>query len=284
MSMPSLPIRYERDGFAFPFEAMSEAEALECRAAFERAERIHGEDPNFIYAINDGLHFLLPVVDALTRRAEILDRVEELLGPDLLVFSTSLFAKAPRSSAYVSWHQDLTYWGLDGTRVVTAWVALSPSTVESGCMRMVPGSHRRRLVAHQDSFHGDNLLSRGQEIAGGVDESEAVDLVLRPGQFSLHNGHVFHGSRPNRSGYRRIGLAIIYVSPAMRNRDGIRPLARLVRGRDGYGHFELAPERRGTMDRRDVETLRRAKAISEAFYYQGTEHRLRTDAIGRAAD
>ena len=281
--MTTIRRRFGRDGFMFPLDAMNETEAREWLDTFEGVEARHGGDPHFIYAINDGLNYLLPMVDELSRCPRILDRVEDVLGPDLILFSTSMFSKAARSSAYVSWHQDLTYWGFDGTDILTAWVALTPATPESGCMRMVPGSHRRRLRAHRDTFHPDNLLSRGQEIACGVDEDAAVDVELRPGQFSMHHGRVFHGSHPNRSGARRLGFAFIYVSPAMRNRDGIKPMARLVRGRDRCGNFELTPPPREIMDRRGVDLLRRAKALGEAIYYRGTDRRLASDAIGRAA-
>src|SRR5262249_57420913 len=110
----------------------------------------------------------------------ILDAVGDVIGPDILVWSSSFFIKEPRDGAYVSWHQDATYWGLSEPDVVTAWIALTPSTVESGAMRMVPGTHHEQ-VAHHDTFAPGNLLSRGQEIAVEVDEARAVDVVLQPG-------------------------------------------------------------------------------------------------------
>ena len=129
MTVQSLRAEYERDGFVFPLDAMSEAEALQLRSELEEIEQTHGEDPNFVYAINGGTNFVLPMVDALTRRPEILDAVEALLGPDLIAFGAALWAKPASSSQYVSWHQDLTYWGMDGAEEVTAWIALSPATV-----------------------------------------------------------------------------------------------------------------------------------------------------------
>ena len=249
----------------------------------EAAEHAYGDDPSFVYATNDGLNVVWPLADEITRRPEILDRVEEIIGPDLIVFSASLFAKPPHSAPYVSWHQDLTYWGFDGDEEVTVWLALSPATVSSGCMRMVPGSHRRELVAHEDTFHPDNLLTRGQSIAEQIDEKKTCDIMLEPGQFSMHHGRTFHGSHPNQSDERRIGLSINYLTPAMRNRDGLKPMARLVRGEDNYGHFQLTPPPHGMMDPRDIELLKRSKEIAQAFYYAGTKKRLPTDAIGLAA-
>ena len=108
------------------------------------------------------------------RHPTILDAVEDVLGPNLLVWSTSFFIKEARDPAYVSWHQDATYWGLSAPDVLTAWVAFTDATVENGAMRMVPGSHAEQLE-HRDTFAPHNLLSRGQEIAVEVDEARGVD-------------------------------------------------------------------------------------------------------------
>jgi ectoine hydroxylase-related dioxygenase (phytanoyl-CoA dioxygenase family) len=169
----------------------------------------------------------------------------------------------------VSWHQDLTYWGLDEVNEVTAWVALSPATTESGCMRFVPGSHRRRLVPHVDSFAKDNLLTRGQEIAVEVDEASAVDIVLAPGQASLHHGHLFHSSGPNRSGVRRVGVAIRYITPSMKQTSGARLLVAHVSGRDDYGHFTVAPPPAGRLLDEDFERCRRDVEIKRGELYKG---------------
>ena len=145
--------------------------------------------------------------------------------------------------AYVSWHQDGTYWGLSSPDVVTAWVALTPSLPENGCMRVVPGTHKRQ-VPHEDTFAESNLLSRGQEIAVEVDNAKAVDVVLQPGQMSLHHVLIFHGSEQNRSDIRRVGFAIRYVPTHVSQTSGIRESALLVRGVDEFGHFdhEQSPE------------------------------------------
>ena len=127
----------------------------------------------------------------------------------------------------------------------------------------------------------DNLLTRGQSIADDIDESDAVDIVLRPGQFSLHHGHTFHGSHANHSEDRRIGFSFNYISPAMFNRDGNKMIVRLVRGEDRHGHYELAHTPSGLFAPQDVELLRRSKAIAEDVYYKGTDKRLATDSIGR---
>jgi hypothetical protein len=174
----------------------------------------------------------------LCRSPAILDRVESLIGGNIYVWGANFFLKEPRSTAYVSWHQDATYWGLDPADVVTAWVALTLSTVESGCMRVVPGTHRGDIVPHRETYAADNLLSRGQEIAVDVDLDQVVDVVLRPGEMSLHHVKIAHNSEPNRSDLRRIGFAIRYVAAHVRQSNGARDRAMLVRGSDRWGHFE----------------------------------------------
>src|SRR5262249_658962 len=159
---------------------------------------------------------------------------EDILGLDILVWSSSVFAKKPASPQYVSWHQDLTYWGFDPSNVVTVWLALTESNPANGCMRVVPGTHRLDVVEHRDTFAKGNLLSRGQEVAVEVGEAEAVDLVLQSGEMSLHHVKIFHGSRPNASGRPRIGFAVRYVAVEVRQVCGAADCATLVRGTDHY--------------------------------------------------
>jgi Phytanoyl-CoA dioxygenase (PhyH) len=249
---PAAVERYHRDGFYFPVRVLSTDEARECRGRLEVFEATQQRG-----ALGGELrhkpHLIFTWLDTLVRHPVILDTVEDILGPNLLVWSSSFFVKEPRDAAYVSWHQDATYWGLSEPDVVTAWVAITDSTVESGAMRMIPGTHREQ-VPHRDTFAPHNLLSRGQEIAVEVDEAQAVDVVLRAGEMSLHHVRMFHGSLPNRSDDRRVGFAIRYVPTHVRQGAGEGDSAMLVRGVDEFGHFE--PERRPTAD-----------ASPEAFAY-----------------
>jgi len=190
----------------------------------------------------DGIHFPVDVLaaDEAARVLAGLDAVEDVLGPDLLCWSAQFFSKNPHDPSFVSWHQDGTYWGLSSPDVVTAWVALTPSTPENGCMEVVPGTHLRQ-VEHVDTFAETNLLSRGQEIAVDVRAEEKVSVVLAPGQMSLHHVLIFHGSEANRSDIRRVGFAIRYIPTHVRQVNGPRESATLVRGTDRHGHFDLEP-------------------------------------------
>ena len=233
--------RYRRDGILFPVDVMPPAEAQEMLQRLQAVERAQGG--RLSGRNNQKPHLLHPWMDQLVRHPAILDAVEDVLGPNLLCWGSQFFAKDAGDTAYVSWHQDGTYWGLSSPDVVTAWVALTPSIPENGCMRVVPGTQLRQ-VAHEDTFAQSNLLSRGQEIAVKVDEAKVVDVVLQPGQMSLHHVLIFHGSEPNQSDVRRVGFAIRYVPTHVSQTSGIRESAMLVRGVDEFGHFdhEMSPE------------------------------------------
>ncbi len=184
-------------------------------------------------------HLFLTWVHALVSHPRVLDAVESVLGPDIMVWNSHWFPKFPGDRAYVSWHQDAAYWGLTPANVTTAWIALSESTSENGCLRVIPGSHRASLP-QRETYARDNMLSRGQEIAVEVDEAQAVEMPLHPGEFSLHHIGTVHGSGPNQSQTPRIGIAVRYISPDVVQSGALRDLVVLVRGKDKYGHFDLA--------------------------------------------
>jgi non-haem Fe2+, alpha-ketoglutarate-dependent halogenase len=227
-------LRYQRDGYLSPIRVFAAEEALAYRAQLEAIEA-SGRLP--AGALRSKCHLLLTWVDEIVRQPKVLDAVEAIIGPNILVWGTSFFIKEPRNKSFVSWHQDLTYWGLEPADIVTAWIALSPSTRENGAMRVVPGSHTLEVLPHTDTFAADNLLSRGQEIRVEVDEAKAVALELEPGQMSLHHVKLIHGSDPNPSSERRIGLAVRYVPTYVRQTVGMVDSATLVRGVDSFGHF-----------------------------------------------
>ena len=158
----------------------------------------------------------------------------------------------------MSWHQDSTYWGLEPADIVTAWVALSDSTIENGAMRVIPGSHLQEQFPHRDTFAPDNLLSRGQEIMVDVDDRQAVTLELAAGEMSLHHVRLIHGSEPNPSGQRRIGFAIRYIPTYVRQVAGSHDTATLVRGVDRYREFRAgATAGCGLLSRRRWRTMQR---------------------------
>ena len=209
---------YHRQGFLAPIDVMSEAEALHYARQLEVAESRYPQELNAENRNN--AHLAFGFLDELVHHPTILDAVEDLIGPAFALWGTVLFIKEPQSSHFVSWHQDATYMGLSPHDFVTPWIALTPSNLETGCMSMIPGSHGNDVQPHLETFHDDNILTRGQEIQD-VDESVAVDLILRPGQMSIHHARVIHGSQPNRSQQRRVGFAMqSYVAAGGRQTQG----------------------------------------------------------------
>ncbi len=202
---------YRQQGFLSPIDVMSEDEASRYAQQLQAAEV---EYPRELNAENrNNPHLAFGFLDQLAHHPVILDAVEDLIGPDFALWGSVLFIKEPETRHYVSWHQDATYVGISPHDYVTPWLALTPSDRETGCMSMIPGSHRDDIQPHLETFHDDNILTRGQAIQQ-VDESVAVDLILRPGQMSLHHCRVIHGSQPNRSQQRRVGFALQGYVPA----------------------------------------------------------------------
>jgi len=183
-------------------------------------------------------YLLLPSLDALIRDARLTGPVASILGEDLLVLSADLFVKRARSTARITWHQDVNYWQLEPLDVLTAWVALTPATPENGCMRYSAGRHLGRLE-HAERPAEDNMLTRGQEIAVDIDEAGALDVALAPGEVAFHHALAPHASGPNRTDAPRIGFAVRYAPTSIRQTGGPPISARLVRGADRYGHFAL---------------------------------------------
>jgi ectoine hydroxylase-related dioxygenase (phytanoyl-CoA dioxygenase family) len=262
---------YARDGYVCPLDIMSAQEAQAIRADLEAAEEELADDPRRLSLLHAYPDRLLPSFDRMIRHPKLVAAAQDVLGPDLLVWSSALFIKEANSPHIVSWHQDLTYWGLDDAEEITCWMALSPATNESGCMRFVPGSHLKRAVPHIDTFAEDNLLTRGQEIAVEVDEDEAVHAALQTGQMSMHHGHLFHASGPNTSGDRRIGSAIRYIKPSMQQETDFKPILSHVSGIDSFGHFTILSPPKGRLRDKEFEICERDSAAKREVLYAGVD-------------
>lgn len=263
---------YRRDGFLSGIKVFDAATVAELRSAIETLETENamgagGHNLDQFFRVNG--HLVVPLLAEIARTPAILDAVEDILGENLLVWSVELFIKEPGSTRTVSWHQDITYWGMGETdEEVTAWVALSDVSVDAGCMRFLPGSHVGGMARHDDTDDPDNLLSRGQTIAG-VDETRAVYGPLAPGEMSLHHGRCFHASGPNRSDDRRIGCAIRYVTPDVRSPELPRDYAMLVRGQDARQGWINVAGARALFHPRDLALYERVMADQAATLTAG---------------
>jgi len=230
MSLNSEQLEHYREyGWIAPIDIMSEDEATHILASLEEAEQKY---PNAFSAKNrNNAHISFPFIADIAFNKKITSAAASIVGENLALWSTVLFAKEPKSSSFVSWHQDATYLGLASHNLTTGWLALTHSNENNGCVAVIPKSHQRGLVEHKDSFGEDNILTRGQEVAD-IDKSQAVNLVLRPGQMSFHGPWLVHGSLPNKSDSRRIGLALqSYIG------DDVRP----ARGEHHVMHIQGSP-------------------------------------------
>ena len=259
---------FRRDGYLFPVPVLSGTAAAGYYTEFQRIESQCGG--KISGAVRYKPHILLPFLNKLIRNSNILDAVEDVIGPNILCWASSFFNKDARDPSYVSWHQDSTYWGLSEPDVVTAWVALTPSKIGNGCMQVIPGTHTIDQVEHRDTNAEHNLLSRGQEVEVDVDESKAVDLELDAGEISLHHVRLIHGSPPNPSDQRRIGYAIRYIPPHVYQLYSESDTATLVRGEDRFNHFVSEPTPNSNMDPEVLEFHARANGEAGKVLYRGS--------------
>jgi non-haem Fe2+, alpha-ketoglutarate-dependent halogenase len=256
-----------RDGCVFPVRVMSIDEALAIRRRLETFEK--GAGGPLKGDLRHKSHLLFPWLDEVVHNQNIVDAIEDLYGPDLLCWTTNFFIKEANNPAFVSWHQDSTYWGLDKPDVVTAWVALTPSNTGNGAMGFIPGTHTADQIPHRDTFAKNNLLTRGQEVAVDVDAKKAVTIELQPGEISLHHVRLVHGSPANPSNDRRIGFAIRYIPTSVAQVAG-RDSASLVRGTDRFHHFDLEPRPTAEMEPAFVKLHKEIAERSAQILYRGT--------------
>ena len=241
---------FAANGYLAPIDVLGADEASAYRVHLEGMLAASGGRADA--RLRNKPHLLVHWMAMLVRDARVLDAIEDLLGPDLLVLRTTLFVKAPRDPSSVTWHQDSAYWDLSEDRVVTAWIALTDSSTANGCVRVVTGSHRDGLVRHHLGRDRHNRLLRGLTAAVAVAPQRIVPLELRAGQMSLHHGRLLHDSPGNPSDAMRAGLAVRFVSPDVRA-GGPRQGATLVRGVDRFRHFDHEP-----MPRFDFDPVARA--------------------------
>ena len=227
---------YQRGGIVFPIPVLSKEETARFRGAYENFCEQLGSRPSAAQSRNP--HLFHRWAYELATHPRVLDAVEQIIGPNIVVHHASLFCKYPHDGSFVSWHQDGYYLDLSVPLLVSAWIALSDSNVANGCMRLVRNSHQNGRVAHANSaISAHNLLPSGLEIACDVDERDATDVVLRAGEMSLHHVNLVHGSNPNQSSEPRLGFAVRYVAPSVRQSVVQVPTV-LARGTDEEGYFE----------------------------------------------
>ncbi|MBM3341071.1 MAG: phytanoyl-CoA dioxygenase family protein [Betaproteobacteria bacterium] len=270
MLSPEQIVRYRANGCLHPLQGLSAGEVKTCRDALAMTEkRLGGSLMAIDKKYRGNLHFLCKWVDGLARHSRIVGAVQDLLGPDILLYTSRFFIKEPQSEGIAAWHQDSTYFGLRPFDHVTAWVALSDVTAQAGPVEFALGSHIRGQLMQKSGVVKNSVNTAGQIIVEWFDQSSIERAILRPGQFSLHHTCVVHQSAPNRSSERRIGLALSYIPTRTRHIGSKKMPACLISGRDEFGHFDLQPPPRedfGAVETRRHDTT--FKAYLESFYEQ----------------
>lgn len=259
-------------GFIRGVDIFTQDEAAKMRRELEQLEQRLGD----INAGNkDQLnfpHLLFTFANAITRSPRLLDVVEAIIGPNIMVWGSTFFIKEPKSKNYVSWHQDMKYWGLDDCNAqVSAWIALNDVGQHNGCMQFLPETHKGEMLDHHDTFTEDNALTRGQEAQFTVNPDDIVHVALKAGQASFHHGKLLHSSPPNLSGGRRIGYAIQFIAPHVKQVVAAKDFAMLVRGVDEYGYFEHLNPPETDLSIEAIATHNKVLDYQNQALYQGAE-------------
>ena len=231
---------FRHNGFLFPIPALAPEEIATCLAGLHRLEADLGcpvAEADVKWRSHAYAHS--PWFNDLIRHPRILDAIEDVIGPDILVWTSTFFIKEPNSPTFAAWHQDGTYFGLEPQEQVCAWVALTDASAEAGCMEMLSSGGAPRQLHHAALGLAHSINRAGQTITEPFDDSSPVAMALPAGSFSLHHELAVHRSAPNRAAHRRIGIGLNYLPPHVRVNSPVRLKAMLVRGEDRYGHFDL---------------------------------------------
>jgi ectoine hydroxylase-related dioxygenase (phytanoyl-CoA dioxygenase family) len=199
--------QYHEAGYVVPDFRLSEDALAEIKASHDRLLVHRPEYRDYCPALLEHDLWFLNVA----RNPKLLDMVGQTLGPDFALWNSSFFAKPAHNGRRTPWHQDGEYWPIRPVATCTVWIAIDAATPENGCLRLIPGSHKaRELLAHETNPGPDVTLS--QELpAAAFDESRAVDLVLDPGQMSLHDVFLVHGSGANASAHPRRAMTLRFM-------------------------------------------------------------------------
>lgn len=259
--------KYRNDGFVYPVDVMNGAEARHYLEALEAAEALQGKQ--LVKGSNFKPHLLFKWADELAYHPRILDAVEDLIGPNIRILSSTVFPKNPGDGAFVDWHQDGTYFALEpDDQQVAAWLGLSDAPVESGCMEMALGSHRLGQLSHAEVSSEKHMLSLGQTVNAPFQKDKTEFMPVKAGQISLHHTHTIHRSGPNTTSFRRVGVTLTYVPAHVAVRAKVKPSAALVRGSDRWNYFQDEPRPQVDYGEKERTFHQYANALFRAVYDQ----------------
>ena len=264
-------IQYNKEGYIAPIDALTKEQALDARKEIELIEKEMPDEINKSGRYN--VHLISPKLDEIVHNSKILDAVEKIIGRNILVCSSTLFIKDPDQKGFVSYHQDSKYIGLEPHNWVSAWVAITDSYEENGCMRMWPGSHQEVTEKdHDQKFDEGNLLTRGQSVEG-VPENEVKPVELKAGQVSFHHPRIVHGSGVNKSNDRRIGFVIqSYIGTNVKQTLGKNGV-QIARGEDKFNYHEVIGRPKSLMNKEDLILRQKENHSLQEIFYAGSDKR-----------
>jgi len=272
---------YRRDNFLSPVDALTSDEVQFYRQSFATYEREAGGAPLKPWQLRK-LHVREAWAAELVRHPHVLDAVQDIIGPDILVFNATFFIKDAGSAQLTAWHQDATYFGLSPHLHVSAWIALSDASEAAGCMRFIPGSAEQGQLYHATQNLTESVNHGQHYIPQVLDDGASRCAPLQVGQFSLHHTLIVHSSAPNATGERRIGFGVSYIPAEVRHR-GSQPIgATLVRGGAADSGFQLESDPRDFDAEVNAENHRTAYASYRRAYDEQIADHENNYAPGRA--
>jgi len=273
---------YQHHGYLFPKRVLTSEEAANClRRLSDMETRIGAPLTQADLKWRGASYLYSPWVNALVRDPRVLDLVEDVIGPDILVFWSTFFIKEPGTASFTAWHQDATYFGLEPYEHVTAWIALSDAGSDAGCMDVISSKGAPRQLAHAAARLPDSINGAGQVIVEPFDDSDPVAMALMAGEASLHHTLCCHRSAPNRASHRRVGLGISYIPAHVKPTGSYRMPALCVRGSNKYDHFDLLPDPAEELDAQGIAVHEKTYARFRENYYE--QERLHDELFGKPA-
>jgi non-haem Fe2+, alpha-ketoglutarate-dependent halogenase len=279
--IPEQAASYRHNGFLYPIPALTPADIATCLAGLDRLESELGApvaDADIKWRSHAYAHS--PWFNELVRHPRILDAIEDVIGPDILVWTSTFFIKEPHSETFAAWHQDGAYFGLEPSEQVCAWVALTDASKEAGCMEMLSSRGAPRMLQHTPMGLRHSINRAGQTIVEQFDKSNPTAMALKAGEFSLHHEFAVHRSAPNNASHRRVSIGINYLPPHVRVNGPVRLKAMLVRGADRYGYWDLIDPPASERDAAALAThLQVSERYRENYTVQVERHEQRFGAI-----
>ena len=269
--------QWRREGFLSPFPFLTADELRSCRDGLRRFEAWLGEPVNAVPEMKWRTMpcLIMPWAARLAHDLRILDAVEDLLGPDLLIYTSTFFIKEPHSPTIAAWHQDSTYYGLEPKEEVTVWIALTEANEAAGCMEALSFHGRPRQLRHASHVVEHSVNRASQMIVEPLDDANPTSMPLAAGAFSMHHGLCSHRSGPNSANHRRIGLGLNYIPTHVRPAGSVKPAAMLVRGTDRFRHFERVEPAKAELDPEGVAVHDWAVALHRDCYREAeAQHAL----------